>query len=350
MPETTPQALGIDAGGAHTRCCLVDSDGRLLGFALAGPANKNFIDPEDALENLTGALEALLDDVFGPCGDVFVPAAVLSGPHLPSDTSAMVRDRARPDTFMFIDEFEASLAAGLCGAGRWARGAPGVVIAAGTGSFCKGRNAAGDVRYTGGWGPLIGDEGSGYDIAREVLRAVAMSADGRGKSTELTRKALSHFGIDTPVGLKKSLYDPPIARHELAALARYAFEAAEAGDTVAAEILAEAGRRLAQLAAPVITELFGEDENFPVVLSGGVFQAESAVDRALTPMLQALRPGADAFRSALAPVMGAVATALDSLGVELGPRVVANLMDADLKMRDADAFGRATPDSGRKGE
>jgi N-acetylglucosamine kinase-like BadF-type ATPase len=262
----------------------------------------------------------------------------------------MLSDRAQAGTFTFIDEFEASLAAGLFGAGRWARGAPGVVVSAGTGSFCKGRNAAGDVRYAGGWGPLIGDEGSGYDIARETLRAVVMSADGRGEATALTRKALSHFGIDTPDDLKKALYDPPIARHELAALARYAFEAAEAGDTIAAEILAEAGRRLARLATPVITELFGEDKNFPVILSGGIFLSESAVDSALTPMLQALRRGADVFRSTLAPVMGAVATALDSLGVELSPRVVANLEAADSKMREADALGHPTPDLGRKGE
>ncbi len=87
-----------------------------------------------------------------------------------------------------------------------------------------------------------------------------------------------------------------------------------------------------------------------MILSGGVFQSESEVDRTLTPMLQALRPGADVFRSTLAPVIGAVATALDSLGVELGPRVAANLRDADSIIRDADSFGRPTPGSMRKGE
>lgn len=318
-----PKALGIDAGGTHTRCCLADGDGRILGFTFAGPANKNFVSPEEALT----ALEKGLDGLFGPSGGAPVDVTVLTGAHLPPDAPAMVSDRT--DTLVLIDEFEASLAAGLCGAGRWNPRAPGVVIAAGTGSFCKGRNSAGEEYYSGGWGPLIGDEGSGYDVAREVLRAVVMSSDGRGKETALTHKVLAHFGIDAPVALKKSLYDPPIARHEFAGLARYAFEAAEDGDAIAAEILGEAGRRLARLAAPVVEGLFGPDEDFPVVLSGGIFRRESGAVRALMPVIQALRPGADIFRSALTPVIGAVAIGLDSLGVGLSPRVVANLKEGD---------------------
>jgi len=334
-----PKALGIDAGGTHTRCCLADGDGRVLGFTFAGPANKNFVPPREALGSLEKALESLL----GPSGEASADVVVLTGAHLPPDAPAMISHRAQTNTLVVIDEFEASLAAGLCGAGRWSPRAAGVVIAAGTGSFCKGRNPAGEEYYSGGWGPLIGDEGSGYDVAREVLRAVAMAADGRGKETALTLKVLAHFGIDAPVDIRKSLYAPPIARHEFAGLARYAFEAAEDGDAIAAEILDEAGRRLARLAEPVVEKLFGRDEDFPVVLSGGNFRRESGAVRTLTPAIQALRPGADIFRSVLTPVMGAVAIGLDSLGVGLSPGGVANLKEGD----KAQAFAPKRRDEAR---
>src|SRR3990170_4420420 len=73
-------------------------------------------------------------------------------------------------------------------------GQPGIVIISGTGSIAYGRNAAGEAARSGGWGHVLGDEGSGYWIGRAALRAVLRAADRRGPPTVLTRMLLKHFG------------------------------------------------------------------------------------------------------------------------------------------------------------
>ena len=320
--------LGIDAGGSHTRCCLADSEGRISSFAHGGPANRNFVSPEAART----ALERVLAALFVPSGEP-VDAAIITGAHLHSKTEAIVSGYTRAGNVIFVDEFEASLAAGLCIAGQWRPEPPGVVVMAGTGSFCKGRNSEGQLCYAGGWGPLMGDEGSGYDIAREILRAVVKSADGRAEKTRLTEMVQAHFKISEPGELKRVLYDPPIARHDLAGLARYAFQAAEMGDTAAIGILGEAGRRLVRLAHPVVKGLFKPGESFPLILSGGVFERESEISDTLNLEISALCPDADILPAKLQPVIGAIVICLDALGVGLNKRITDNLEEGNTKMK-----------------
>jgi N-acetylglucosamine kinase-like BadF-type ATPase len=320
--------LGIDAGGSHTRCCLADEEGRILSLSCSGPANRNFVSPQAARTALEGAIEELFARA-GAGADV----VVVTGAHLHSKTKAIVCRYSGTENVTVVDEFEASLAAGLCGAGGWKPGAPGVVVMAGTGSFCKGRNASGEQRYAGGWGPLIGDEGSGYDIAREILTAVAKSADGRAEATALTELVLAHFAISEPADLKKILYHPPIRRHTLARIAPLAFEAAEAHDAVATRILTEAGRRLSRLTHPVVSGLFESGEGFPLILSGGILEQESEVSRTLGAEIGARCPHADIYQSRLQPVMGAIVIGLNLLGRRQIPLLMKNLEEGDAGMR-----------------
>src|SRR5213078_4483038 len=73
---------------------------------------------------------------------------------------------------------------------------PGIVIISGTGSIVYGRNERVEAARAGGWGHMIGDEGSGYWIGREALAAVMRAGDGRGPETGLTAAMLAHFQVD----------------------------------------------------------------------------------------------------------------------------------------------------------
>jgi len=324
-----PHILGIDAGGTHTRCCIADERGKILSLVVGGPANTNFVAPEEALAAVEGPLAQALES--SPAGTI--ETAVIAGPHLHPNTERMISKLARPRETIVTDEFEAALAAALGAEGRWEPEACGVVIMAGTGSFCKGRDPEGKLRYSGGWGPLIGDEGSGYDIAREALTAVAAASDGRAPETTLTELILSHLEIDGLTDLRRKLYNPPLARHKFAELARCVFEAADSGDAVAAETLVEAGRRLALLAVPVLEELFGAQESFPIALCGGVLQRESAVTRALVTQIRDLRPNVDVLISKLQPAIGTIVIGLETLGVRVDSAIAENLIGGDSKMR-----------------
>jgi len=300
----------------------------MLSFALAGPANANFVSAKEAEAAVDEALSEALAPIDRP-----VDVAVITGAHLPASAHDALSRRAGSAGVIRTDEFEACLAAGLCATPQKEPGRSGVVVMAGTGSFCKGRGAAGREAYAGGWGPLIGDEGSGYDIARLALTAVAMAADARGEKTALTEMALSHFAIRDAADLKKVLYAPPIRRHELAEFAECVFRAADLGDIVAGEILNEAGMRLARLAEPVLRKLFGSDESFPVALCGGVLTGESAVSRALRAEIAQIRPRAQINLAALQPVMGTIVIGLDSIGAQIDSQAMRNLAAGDARMR-----------------
>jgi N-acetylglucosamine kinase len=314
---------GVDAGGTHTRCCVADTTGRLLSYGFGGPANRLFVSRSSAQR----AVEAALTKALEPCSGK-LEALVLAGPHLSAGVLGAIPGLAPKERIIATDEFELSLAAGL---GK--PGGAGVVVAAGTGSFCKGRDAKGTVGYSGGWGPLIGDEGSGYDIAREALAAIARAHDARGEKTLLTEMIFWAVGIHEIQELKAHLYDPPIKRHECAALARCVFDAADKRDKIAIGILESAGLRLAQLAGPVVTRLFGPDERFPVILTGGVMRDGSVLVRALAAEMKEMRRSADVFVSPLQPVTGALIIGLDSIGVRIDTDIINNLKETDAGMK-----------------
>jgi N-acetylglucosamine kinase-like BadF-type ATPase len=179
----------------------------------------------------------------------------------------------------------------------------------------------------------MGDEGSGYDIAREIVTAVAKSADGRGEETRLTEMVKAHFKVKEPGELKKALYDPPIARHALAGLAKCAFQAAHMGDTVAIAILRDAGRRLVGLSRPVVKGLFQPGEGFSFILSGGVLEDESEVSHTLHAEITDLCPDADIIQASLQPVIGAIVICLDAHGFEVNERITRNLEQSNAKMK-----------------
>jgi N-acetylmuramic acid 6-phosphate etherase len=307
--------LGIDAGGTFTRCCVADASGNILSAATAGPSNVNFISPASARRSFERALAASTRTVTGK-----IAAAVIAGPHLPDEISARVSHYSKAKTVLLIDEFTAALAAGLCRTGGW-----GAVVLAGTGSFCKGRTADGKEAYSGGWGPLIGDDGSAYDIARNALRSVASAYDERGEKTLLADIMLSHLKIRHVADLKRRLYRPPLKRHEIAALSKLVSEAASRGDRGSEEILKCAGNRLADLTAPAALALFGNNESFPIVLSGGVLQGEPLVASAAKEKLQEVHPNAEVIVSPLEPIAGSILVGLKKIGIEASPEIINNL-------------------------
>lgn len=315
--------VGIDAGGTHTRCCIADATGRIISVGFGGPANRLFVTKSAATRAIERALSGALKGCPGK-----IAALLAAGPHMSAGALDVLSQYVPKKKIIIVDEFELSLAAGLQQPGGW-----GVVVAAGTGSFCKGRNPVGAEQHLGGWGPLIGDEGSGYDIAREALAAIVRAHDGRRAETALTQSIFSAIGISEIGELKKYLYDPAIKRHTLAALARCVFEAAAAGDAVAGQLLLHAGSRLARLADPVMIRLFAPDEDFPVILSGGVMREGSILVRALALEIKKNRPRADVFVSPLQPVAGALIIGLDAVGVTIDSDIIGNLNEGEAEIR-----------------
>src|SRR5579872_3801360 len=180
--------LGIDAGGTKTVCLLADDDGRVLAEARGGGANLHAAG-ELSVEKV---LHALMEEAIGE--REIAPAAIclgIAGVDREDEARvvrAIMRRIGYKSRTLVVNDALIALVAGV---GE----APGIVVIAGTGSIAYGRNAAGEAARAGGWGHMIGDEGSGYWIGREALAAVMRAGDGRGPETALTAEILAHFGV-----------------------------------------------------------------------------------------------------------------------------------------------------------
>ena len=191
-----------------------------------------------------------------------------------------------------------------------APGSPGIVIICGTGSIAYGRNAQGLAARSGGWGHIIGDEGSGYWIGRQAVQAVMRDADGRGPATSLSQQVLAHFDVPVASSLVHIVYGPHSANRSMAMLGPSVQLASESGDEVASAILDRAASELALAARSVAERLRLRTDSFPFVLAGGVFRVvPSLVDR-LRPRLLEIAPGATIDLLREEPARGAVRLAL----------------------------------------
>jgi glucosamine kinase len=192
-------------------------------------------------------------------------------------------------------------------------GAPaqaGVVVIAGTGSIAYGRNDRNQAARAGGWGYVLGDEGSGYWIGRAALRAVLREADRRGPATALTGLLLQHYGAAKAPDLIHQVYHAALRPSALAALARYVQEAFNDGDAVAIGILRKAVDELETFALSVANRLELVGSAFPFVLSGGMFRAVPWLREELSRRLPLASPHSRASALEVEPALGAVRLAI----------------------------------------
>ena len=188
--------------------------------------------------------------------------------------------------------------------------AAGIVIVAGTGSIAYGCERHGIAARAGGWGYVLGDEGSGYWMGRLALRAIVREVDGRGQPTSLTPRVLAHFGVARPEELLQTVYRQDFTPAAVAALATHVQQARDEGDTVAAAILDRGAKELAAAAASVTNQLELTGEEFSFVLAGGMFKAVPWLQEEVTRMLPAIAPRSRRLLLDVEPAFGAVRLAL----------------------------------------
>jgi N-acetylglucosamine kinase-like BadF-type ATPase len=296
--------LGLDGGASHTVCVIVNEAGQVLSRAVAGPCNHQSI----SLPAARAALAEAVGSARQEAGNPGLEAACLGMAGLDRDADLLLIQEMIAPLFegvpvVIVHDADIALAAGT-GGRRF-----GVAVIAGTGSIALGYNAAGKRVRAGGWGHFLGDEGSGYDIARRGLNAAARAWDGRGPATGLVERLLAVSGDRSLEELADRIYLDGWTVGQAAALAPVVLEAAEAGDRVALEIVAHAARELALMARVVIEALGLQDEEFPVVLSGGIF-ASRQIFEPVRQGVNEIAPLAEVARPAHEPAYGAALLAL----------------------------------------
>jgi len=189
-------------------------------------------------------------------------------------------------------------------------GQPGVVIISGTGSISYGRNARGEAARSGGWGYVLGDEGSGYWIGRAALRAVLRQSDHRGPETMLSPLLLDHFGIRRAQELIHEVYHTNLKPSAIGSLAQCVQAAFTQGDAVAIGILRGGADELEASALSVARRLDMVGQPFTFILAGGILRAVPWLEQELERRLPVSSPQSRVRLLDREPAAGAVALAL----------------------------------------
>lgn len=269
--------LGIDGGGSTLRLALVDDAMRVQQQVERGAANPNSVGREEAARRIQAAVrEALNAVVMHDLSGVGIGVAGAADGH----AEQWLRDTLRPvlPDVPVVPSSDMEIA--LVGArGRL----DGVVLVAGTGSVAYGVAADGRSLRAGGWGYVLGDEGSGYWIGLQALKTMTRFADGRQQySRPFVERMLAALNVQHPSDVIHWLY-PDVQPRRVAELATQVLAAAAEGDPTAQEILQQAADELAALARYVLDAL--EMPLSSLVFAGGLLSSDHALMASLLQRL-----------------------------------------------------------------
>jgi glucosamine kinase len=316
-PRRDPDArfvMGIDGGATKTLAAVLDLRANVLHLGHAGPSNEDAVGAEKAVQ----ALLAAADEATALAG---IASEDLAGAVLAvagTDTASVAEHvaGARTERWLVVND--------VVGAWATATGAgPGVAVISGTGSNVFGVGADARAWRAGGWGHLLGDEGSGYWLGVQSIKAALRDREASGPATALSEAACAFFRMPSVEAVASHVYSKPLTKGEIAAFATETARVAAAGDAIARELYERGARELAAQVAAVIDEsaLGGGDspEGFPVGLIGSAFKAGEVF---VEPLARAIREHAPQARVGvveMAPVGGSLLLALRACGRTDGP-------------------------------
>jgi N-acetylglucosamine kinase-like BadF-type ATPase len=206
---------------------------------------------------------------------------------------------------------------------------PGIIVISGTGSIIFGVNHEGNRARAGGWGPILGDEGGGYDLGRLAMVAALKDHDGRGLSTRLKELLVDTLKLTDITELVNRVYVRKMERHEIASLAPLVLRAAAEGDQVAQGLVDHAAAELAAGVQAVAKALGLSGRRFTIALAGGVFGANNPLQSAITERVLSFATQAHFVSPVFSPVTGGLILALRHGGQSVTCEIAGNLREGE---------------------
>ncbi|MCL2816354.1 MAG: hypothetical protein FWD23_17305, partial [Oscillospiraceae bacterium] len=289
--------IGADGVGTKTNLAAADSEGNVLGYCSCGGINYNYDRVEQCRQNLKSGIKNLLKSIEAPdydylsvghcalseaategekkffCGDVFDPGKIL----LQSDVHM-----ALTGAFPLSD---------------------GVMAVSGTGSMCVAKKG-GKTLVSGGWGYLLGDEGSCYYIAWRGIAGAARYFDGTGDRTSVTEKLMDYCKITDIRDIIPWLYAPPVDVGKIAGFAKHVIQCFREGDAVAENIISDALGILAKTVSRLIEKL--EMKNGAIGMYGGLFERNPDIAARFCAEMKLLYPAFTVGFPEFEPELGAI--------------------------------------------
>ncbi len=300
--------LGVDGGGTRTRARLANALGETLGNGEAGLANPNASGYAAAKNEIQNAVDRAFLDAGMERRKVAAACLGISGVDRPEERDHFVSwaGESIASHVLVVNDGETVLAAGS--SGNW-----GVALIAGTGSIAWGktRDHPPRIARAGGWGYIIGDEGSGFELGREALRAVTHAEDGRAEATRLREAIFEYWGLVSVAELIPRVYRSGLVPADIARLAHLVVRCADEGDHIALRLVEHTAAALAETVIATARQLQFPAGDIPLALTGGLLLEAPLVRTRLGTELERREAHFSPIVLVPEPVAGAVRMAVE---------------------------------------
>ncbi len=257
--ESTKFYLGIDGGGSKTTAVVFNEKGEFICKACGESINYYSVGIENARKAMADIIKSMPQKSFD-CTVIGMSALNerASDEEIERFCSGIIDSKKTiMDSDLYV-ALEAMDENGEC-----------AVVISGTGSMALHRKEDGTIRHAGGWGYILGDEGSGYSIGLSGIKAAIRSYENYGEKSALIDECLRYFSTDNIYDLIDLYYDKTVSRKVTAAFAKNVISLAESGDKTAKSIIKSEAKLLSET---VISLLYGVKKDIPIGLWGGIFQ------------------------------------------------------------------------------
>lgn len=312
--------LGIDGGGTKTEALLCTECGLITGRGKTDSSNPLFIEKSAAFENIRKSIDLALKEYNSEMSLISAAVCIPGIKRYKEELKAQLLNKFS-NAYIDADEMNAFLGA--------VAKPYGVVIVSGTGSFAMGVNRKGESNELGGWGPILGDEGSGYHIGLLCLKSIIREYEGAGPETVLTPKVMEFLQINNINELKRKVYSKEFDRSCMGSLGKIVKKAADESDAVSLEIIDSAAGELANLANRVIANLTMDDGTYDVVLTGGVRNFGKLIMKPFTEHIKRKNKNIIVKEPEFEPVIGSILIAMKDSGIDImNEEILRNLHDS----------------------
>lgn len=254
--------IGVDGGGTKTEAIAYSLEDKAIGNGYSGFGNL-LLNFDIAVKNIINAIQQCIDSmheqgIYEECLCIYLGLAGIEAKDNIEKVEALLKEKFFCKVIGFHDSELAHAAI--------FKGEDGIITIAGTGSVSYGLYQGKSAR-SGGWGHILGDEGSGYNIALEAFRRMTIEEDSGWIKSELTKTIMSRFDSNNVNDIKGFIYSA--SKEEIAAYAPLIVELAKASEINSIKILKQAGKELA-IMTERLCEKLGNNKFFNLGVSGSI--------------------------------------------------------------------------------
>jgi len=307
--------LGVDGGGSKTTAQITYTDGKKIAQAVSGPSSYKSVGAEKAIENLNTAVFGAIKKSHITGNINFISSCFGFAGNNTGKDSEIYRKIVFNNKLSSCLNLKRTI---ICndtrlGLEAGSKSKNKIILIAGTGSNCFGVNEDGRQAGATGWDYILADEGSGYQVGLQALRAIIKAYDGRGRETLLSETILKEIKLKNISDIQEWVHRIPFSKARIGELAKTVCMTAGMGDKVSIDILAKEAEEAVISVTTVAHKLGFKNKNFDLVLVGGLFKCGKYFNNILMSGLEENFPKINFILLKRNPVEGAIKIAIMKL-------------------------------------